>query len=424
MNQPTQPNRIRQLERLVEINHRSANLDLQSLLQAIVEIAVDLTQCEYSSILTHDEPSNTLKFIAGPWLHMPALSELRVPVNHSIAGLVYKSEEPLVIQHAELDPRIYRPMGDRLGIVTRSLLTVPVQYRGKILGVMQAVNKQIEEFNHEDIAFLQSLASHAALALTNHDLEIEAEHMRQEVTQLEQLKREFIAITSHELRTPLGLILGHATFLREMLPNDEFEPYMDAIISSAVRLKEIIESLTKVDNIESGMARVRQSPINMVDLVKEVVTSYADQAARKNIQLHTIIKEDELITEGEFDKIVVAMNNLVSNALNFTDDGGLIQISVQSIPGYIQLTIKDTGIGIPESDQEHIFERFFQVESHMTRRHGGMGLGLSVAKDMIELHGGQIWVNSKEGEGSAFSFVLPERRPDSTLEEPKTDDET
>ena len=111
--------------------------------------------------------------------------------------------------------------------------------------------------------------------------------------------------------------------------------------------------------------------------------------------------------EGDDEKIVIALSNLVKNALTFCDDYGHVLVKAESLPGYVKVSVVDDGIGIPAKDLHRVFERFFQVESHMTRRHGGMGLGLAVAKVMVENHGGQIWAESTEGKGSTFSFLLP-----------------
>jgi Amt family ammonium transporter len=248
------------------------------------------------------------------------------------------------------------------------------------------------------------------MALWNSKLEKQLRDPHNEFSELDRLKSNFIGITSHELRTPLGLILGHATFLREMIGEENREP-IDTIIRNATRLKEIIENLTDVDNYETGAARIRQNTISISHIVNEVVFSFQDMAASKNITLQTEIKDNNLQVEADANKITVAISNLVRNAITFTDEGGEVLVSVGSVTGHVQVSVKDNGIGIPASDIAYIFDRFFQVESHLTRRHTGMGLGLSVAKSMIELHGGRIWVESTEGKGSTFSFLLPLRPP-------------
>jgi signal transduction histidine kinase len=225
---------------------------------------------------------------------------------------------------------------------------------------------------------------------------------------LDRLKSDFIAITSHELRTPLGLILGHATFLREII-GDQYHDQLDTIIRNATRLKDIIENLSSMDNYESGAARIRQNKVSIGRVVEDVVASFGDMAKQKQINLKADVGMADLLVEADGSKIAIAIGNLVKNAITFTDKGGniLVKSELESEPGYIKVSVQDDGVGIPAKDLPRIFERFFQVESHLTRRHGGMGLGLSVAKSMIEMHGGRLWVESVEGKGSNFIFTLP-----------------
>jgi signal transduction histidine kinase len=282
-------------------------------------------------------------------------------------------------------------------------------YKGETIGVLEVVNKGDNlNYSEEDATILEILALYAAIVLWNSSLERQIRNIRNEFAELDRMKSNFIAITSHELRTPLGLILGHATFLRETISKENRDP-MDTIIRNATRLKEIIESLTEVDNYEAGVARIRQNSISIPSIVRDVVSSFQDMAAIKNITLQEDIRDENLLVEADANKITVAISNLIRNALTFTNEGGHVQLMVESVTGHVQVSVKDDGIGIPASDLGRVFDRFFQVESHLTRRHTGMGLGLSVAKTMIELHGGRIWVESVEGKGSTFSFLLPLR---------------
>ena len=288
-------------------------------------------------------------------------------------------------------------------------MAVPLTYQGNTIGVLEVVNKADNaHYTEDDVTILEILALYAAMALWNSKLETRIQNTQDEMTELDRLKTNFIAITSHELRTPLGLILGHATFLKEMIPDEHREP-MDIIIRNATRLKEIIENLTEVDNYETGVARVRQKSISVSHIAEDVISSFQDMAASKNITLQADICDEELPVEADAKKITVAISNLVRNAITFTNEGGQVLVKVEPVTGHAQVSVSDNGIGIPANDLSKVFERFFQVESHLTRRITGMGLGLSVAKTMIELHGGRIWVESVEGEGSTFTFLLPVR---------------
>jgi two-component system sensor histidine kinase VicK len=182
---------------------------------------------------------------------------------------------------------------------------------------------------------------------------------------------------------------------------------LDIVIRNATRLKEIIENLSNVDNYQSGVARIRRRSISITRIVKEVSESFIDIAKQKGVALRVDVSKGELLVEGDANKIATALGNLIKNALTFTDSGGHVFVVADHVPGYVKVSVIDDGIGIPSQDLPRIFDRFYQVESHLTRRHGGMGLGLAVSKVMIELHGGRIWAESVEGKGSNFTILLP-----------------
>jgi len=283
-------------------------------------------------------------------------------------------------------------------------MTAPILFRGEMLGVLK-VSRRAGAYSEDDIAVLETLSALAAFHLREQDLQADLSASRAEQAELDRLKADFIAITSHELRTPLGLILGHATFLREL--STEHHEHLDMIIRYATRLKDIIESLSNVDNYTSGVSRVHASRISVADLIRESVAMHEEPAKARGVTIEVAMASPALTVEGEAGKLEIALGNLIKNAVTFSEPGGRVAVCAESEPGYIKMSVRDEGIGIPESDLPRVFERFYQVERHLTRKHGGMGLGLAVAKAMIEMHGGQIWAESEEGKGSTFIFRLP-----------------
>jgi len=383
--------------------------DTEKFLKRLAVAAAELTDSEAGSILKFDETSSALRFIAAPWFPQKILEEVIVPLDESMAGWSFGNTEALVIKDVSQDSRHFKAVDQIAKFTTTSLLAVPMVYLGNTIGVLEVVNKKDNaHYTEDDVTILEMLALYASMALWNSNLETRTQEMREDFTDLDRLKSNFIAITSHELRTPLGLILGHATFLKEMIPEEYHEP-VETIIRNATRLKEIVESLTNVENYETGVARIRKNAISISALVEETISSFQDMAASKNITLQTDIPTEDLFVEADTNKITVALSNLVRNAITFTDEGGQVQITAESVTGHVQVSVKDNGVGIPAEDLSNVFERFYQVESHLTRRHSGMGLGLSVAKTMIELHGGRIWAESVPGQGSTFTFLLPLR---------------
>jgi signal transduction histidine kinase len=400
--------RIRQLERLIEVSRNlSAMLEPEPLLQSIIEVAAELTHSEEASILFYKEEENQLAFVAMPWFKRDLMKKIGVPLDNSISGQVFTQCEPILVHDAQSDPRLFRMVDQVADFRTESLLAVPMTFQGKPTGVLSAVNKLGgQRYSEDDVRVLETLASQAAIAIKNASLLKESQDAYEDLAAMDRVKSDFIAITSHELRTPLGLILGHATFLSEMIPED-IKPQLDVIVRSAMRLKEIVEDLAKVNNFQTGQSRMRSSEFNMSQLVHDVVSAYKDMATDKNILLKISVPKGKQSVEGDAEKIRIALGHLIKNAITFTNKGGNVSVVTEEVPGYVKISVIDDGVGIPQQDLERIFERFFQVEGHMTRKYGGMGLGLSVAQMMVEAHGGRIGVESEEGKGSTFSILLP-----------------
>ena len=404
----TKPDYPRRLERLIEISRTlSTGPELESFLQLIAETAPEMVDCQDGSILTYDDENKALRFVAGPWFEMDVMRQLQVPMENSVAGWVFTHSQPVVVQDAGQDRRVFRAIDQALNFETGSILAVPMIFKNQTIGVIEAVNKKgSTAFTDEDVITMEVLASLAAAAWQNASLLEKTREAYQQLLELDRMKTDFIAITSHEIRTPLGLILGHGSFLQETASSEQAAS-VDIIMRSAMRLKDIIEEFANIDNIKSGMARMRRRPVDMQALIHDVVTAFEEEALQKDISL----REDIGLAVARFQvdekKISVALSNLVRNALAYTNPGGHVVVKGEIVSGLLRVHVIDDGIGIPAKDLSRVFERFYQVELHLTRRHGGMGLGLSIAKDMIEMHGGRIWAESMEGRGSRFTFVLP-----------------
>jgi signal transduction histidine kinase len=398
----------RLLEHLTQIGRElSAAADLDHVLQAILSAASDLTGSETASILGHDEESNSLRFLALPAHYENPLATVSIPLDKSIAGVAFTQKKTAAINDAASSPLHYKNADQVSGFHTRSVLATPILFHNQAMGVLEAVNK-IDGTNYtgDDVTILETLASQAGLAVQNARLQKLVEKNHSDSTRLDKMKSDFVAITSHELRTPLGLIIGHSTFLRELV-GEEYRDQLDAIIKSAMRLKEIIENMSSVDNFQSGMAVVRQRSVSVRRLILDSLVGYRQDIEAKRISLNLDLADSDLLIEGDPEKIGIAITNLVKNAVIFTNEGGHVFIVSEQVPGYVKVSVADDGIGIPLKDLPHIFDRFYQVESHLTRKHGGMGLGLSVARMMVEMHGGRIWAESVEGKGSIFTMLLP-----------------
>jgi len=400
--------RIDHLERLLEVVRGLTTApDLESFLQSIISEATELTNSEIASILEYDETAEELRFLSMQWFQRDVLRPIGVPLNESAAGWVYRKGQPLIIQDVKADQRHFKVIDRVTNHVTHSLAAVPLMVRGEVVGVLEVLNKKDDaHYTEEDLTILATLGALAAQAMRNATLQRKVKAVNIELAELERLKTDFIAITSHELRTPLGLILGHATFLRE-LDEGQYGEQLDTIVRNATKLKDIVENLSDVDNIQNGAARIRSNKVSLAKIAEDVIRTFQDEANTRNITLKLESGDSPFDIEADGVKLSIALSNLLKNAIQFTDSGGRVIVKLEEDSGYFKVTVVDNGIGIPARDLPRVFERFFQVETHLTRRYGGMGLGLAVAKATIELHGGRIWAESAQGQGSIFTFLLP-----------------
>lgn len=232
----------------------------------------------------------------------------------------------------------------------------------------------------------------------------------QEITHLKELDRiksEFVANVSHDLRTPLTSIQGYVELLPRVGPvNQQQQDFIQRVHDSMQTITELINSLLDIDNIETGFA-LEMMPYDIVQVIGEAVQELEPQAKRKNQELYWYAPKSFPLVQCNPHRLRQVMDNLISNAIKYTQEGGRISVSAVEDEGHIVVSVADTGIGIPPAQQPYIFDKFYRVESDETIGIVGSGLGLAIVKTVIEKHNGRVWVESKPGAGSAFSFVLP-----------------
>jgi signal transduction histidine kinase len=404
--------RLQRLERILEISRElTSTVALEPLLHRIVNVAAELTDSEMASILLLNTRTGELRFRAASGDPADQLRDIPVPVDASIAGVVLLSGESAIISDASADPRHYGAVGRQVGQDIRSLLVVPLRIKERSIGVLEAINKRGGgEFGPSDIETLTSLAAQAAVAIENARLVGDLRSAYQRLGELDRVKSDFIAIASHELRTPLGLIMLYAAMLREQVGDEEGQQ-LDAVLRAALRLRRIIETMLNLRYLETGEMMLSPSRFSLRTEVTEACADCESIVESSGVALITDLPGEDVFIEADKEKVRVILDNLLSNAIKFTPTGGQVRIMLSSRPGEVKVTVADNGVGIPAKDLEKIFDRFYQVEDHMTRRHGGMGLGLSIVKGLVELHGGRVSVESVLGRGSRFVVLLPENLP-------------
>ncbi len=402
--------RLQRTECILEISRElTTTVALGPLLAKIVDTAADLTDCEKASILLRDVRTGELRFRTATGERSEQLADIPVPIEGSIAGAVLTSQEPMVIYDAQADPRHFGGVGQQIGTETRSLVAVPLQIKEQCIGVLEALNKRDDaSFSQEDVDMLMTLAAQAAVAIENARLVGSLRKAYRRLGELDKLKSDFISIASHELRTPLSLILLYAAVLRDEL-GEAAGTQLDAVLRAATRLKHIIETMLNLRYLETGQMDLTPVRFDLVDEVRAACDDYEALAETGGLVLRTNLPDDALYIYADQEKVRVVLDNLISNAVKFTPAGGWVRVSLCERPNEAEITVVDTGLGIPQTDLERIFDRFYQVEDHMTRHQGGMGLGLSIVKGLVELHGGTVWAESVPGQGSRFIIRMPLR---------------
>ena len=405
------------MARLVEISRvLNATTNLDHLLSRIITEAADLTKAEAASILLLDPKTQQLHFKASSNKVPPEMSDMAVSLDDSIAGAILTQNKPMYIQDVSKDPRWNQNVDDAIAFQTRSILGVPMHnVTQEPVGVLEALNKRGGgDFSVQDFETLSILADIAGVAVEQARLFNELQQANAELNELDQLKTDFIAIASHELRTPLSVILGYVSFLRE-----EAEPEMtaqfDNVLQAAVHLRTLIQDMLNLRYVDAGTAALTRTKVDLVAMIHNMNLEKDETAVAKDQTVHVTLPNDELLVLIDQDMMEVIIGNLLNNAVKFTPKGGQIQVKVERHGREAWFRIKDSGIGVPEDQLERIFKRFYQVESPLRRQHEGMGLGLSIAKELVELHNGRIWAESSNQNGSEFIIALRLKLPPTGL---------
>lgn len=403
------PRLVTRLSRLVDISVTlNSTLDLDRLLEFIIRSAAELVESEGAAILLVDENTHDLFFAASTGSDPQELAKIPVPMEGSIAGAVFRQGRSLILNHVADDPRHFRQVGEKVKFVTRSLLGVPMRIRDKVTGVLEAVNKRQGAFDETDSETLSIIASQAAVAIHNARLVSALQNAYQELGQLDRLKTDFIAIASHELRTPLGVILGYAAILRAEAKEAAASEQAETVLNSALRMRALIEDMTNMNLMQVGRGEMSFEVHPLADVVQLAHDEVASLIRAKGQTLIVRRGEDPLPALVDRVKLAMAVTNLLNNAMRFTPAQGhiLLELTRHGAEGWIR--VRDDGAGIPADQLERIFDRFYQVENHMTRRHQGMGLGLAIVRAIAQAHGGRVWAESEGRDvGSTFTVAVP-----------------
>lgn len=387
------PRLMERYQRLIDISRDLAStLDIDVLLRRIVQAAADLSDSEEASILLYDNLKEELYFEAATHLSKPYLRGLSVPVDASIAGWVVKNRQPIILSDASSDDRHFGHIAKVTDTRTQSLLGIPLIAKDKVVGALEAINKQSGEFNEEDLNILSILGAQAAVAIENARLFQQS---------------DLIAELVHELRTPMAsLNTAVQILLRPDIAEKQRNKLVEIIRDEIARLSELTTSFLDLARLESGRIQFHLTNVNVKDLLQYCIQIMQGRATEKEISISLNLPDVSLQIHADSDKIKQVMLNLISNAIKYNEEGGEIVITVREDQKNAIISVSDTGPGIPPESLPHLFTKFYRVPG-MEKMTPGTGLGLSICKRIAEAHGGDIEVQSSLGEGSTFTVRLP-----------------
>jgi signal transduction histidine kinase len=295
---------------------------------------------------------------------------------------------------------------------SRSLLAVPMSRQHQVIGSIALAHGHVGAFSEAHVELLRTFADQAVIAIENVRLFKELEAANRDLAAASQHKSEFLANMSHELRTPLNAIIGFSEVLSERMfgeLNEKQDEYLKDINASGTHLLSLINDILDLSKIEAGRMELELTDFHLPTALDSALTFVRERAARRGIVLHMHVDNTLGQIQADERKIRQVVLNLLSNAIKFTPGGGRIEVAAVPRDNSVEVSVSDTGVGIAPEDQEAVFEEFRQVGT-ADKKVEGTGLGLTLCRKFVELHGGRIWVKSEVGAGSTFTFTIPLRR--------------
>ena len=407
---------------LVTINRISqalvSQLDKDRLIQFVGEEVRELFHAPIAYVCLLDRASMMLEF---PYTHGESAQSR--PYGVGLTSQIIRSGEPLLINE-DMNRNRAKLGVEQVGVSSASYLGVPISSGGQVIGVIsvQSVDKE-GRFTEADQRLLTTIATAVGVAFYNAQLFQEASQARAAAEEADSAKSSFLSTVSHELRTPLTSVLGFAKIIRRrlherlfpLIPEDDRKiaqaktqvlENLGVVVSEGERLTKLIDDVLDLAKIEAGKFTWNMSKVSIADVIERAVAATSSLLEAKKLRLVRDIEPGLPDISGDHDRLIQVVINLISNSVKFTDAGS-ITLAAHAKNSDVVVAVKDSGIGIAPVDQPKVFERFKQVGDTLTDKPKGTGLGLPICKEIVEYHGGRIWVESEPGHGSTFSFTLP-----------------
>ena len=400
----------------------TSSLELKETIDFMLKAASDLVPCDAATVFLTDPDGQSLSAIATFPYTEEVAHVARFKLGEGIVGWAAQKRKVVSVADATKDRR-FKTLD--LKYAPRSCLVMPLESPRRLVGALTIARREVQPFNSVEQALMQIIANQAAISIDNARLyhsqkeqlaEIavqkrELEIANAQIGEISRLKSEFLANMSHELRTPLNAILGFSEILKDnlagVLTAEQQQECLENIHASGKHLLELVNDVLDLSKIEAGRMELQYERFRVLNAFKEVRNVIKSLSSQRELEFTDEINPEDLEVRADKSKVKQVMYNLLSNAIKFTPVGGSIWVKAHASNGDLVVSVGDTGIGIPDEHQERIFGEFYQVDNPSTRNLQGTGLGLSLTRRIVQLHGGALWVESEPGKGSTFSFRLP-----------------
>ena len=387
----------------------ASTLDRESVVQQVTDTATELTRAEFGAFFynVHDESGDSYMLYALSGAPREAFAKFPHPRATAIFSPTFNGVGVVRLADVTKDPRYGKnhpfhgmPPGH---LPVRSYLAVPVKgLSGNVLGGLFFGHSQPDKFGEQHERLAVGVASWASVALENSRLYSEARDAN-------RLKDEVLAVLSHELRTPLNAIVGYSRLMRgQMLPPEQITRAIETLERNARWLTQIVEDVLDVSRIVSGKIRLDVQAVEIAGVIENAVATVQPAADAKAVRLHSLIDPRIGPVAGDPDRLQQVVWNLLSNAVKFTPKGGRVDVRLERVNSHVEIVVSDSGIGISKDFLPLVFDRFRQADSGSTRKTGGLGLGLSIVRHLVEMHGGIVHADSAgPDQGATFTVRLP-----------------
>ena len=406
---------VDELKALGEVGQAvSSTLDVETVLSTIVSRASQLAGADGCTIYEYDEDAEEFRLLAAHNFDAGFVERVRaMPLRkgEGVMGRAAETREPTQVPDIAVPGAYQSRLRDVLiEAGYRALLSVPLLRENQIIGSLSLNRKAPGEFPAEVVELVRTFATQSAMAIQNARLFQEIEEKGRQLEVANRHKSEFLASMSHELRTPLNAVIGFSEVLLERMfgeINDKQDEYLQDILASGRHLLSLINDILDLAKIEAGRMELEVTDFHLPQAVDNAITLVRERAARRAITLEVGVDPRLGEIKGDERKVKQVLLNLLSNAIKFTPEGGHVGVHAALADGFAEISVTDTGVGIAPEDHEAVFEEFRQVGTDYAKKHEGTGLGLTLSRRFVALHGGKIWVKSQLGQGATFTFTLP-----------------